>query len=104
MLFYLHNESPIIEHQFTSGGLFDFVYCACALLWGHGSRADGGSRSAEIVEQSTAGSFGVVDLEFLFPFFWVFSMIFFIVQNKPQLSVTRFTRVRIGHSSCLYTR
>jgi len=57
LLFYLHSESSIIEHQFTSGGLFDFVYCACALFWGHTSRVTGGSRSAGTVEQSTAGSF-----------------------------------------------
>lgn len=72
LLFYLHNESSVIEHQFTSGGVFDFVYCACALLWGHASRAAGVRLTAGIVEHSAAGSFGVVDLELLFPFFLFF--------------------------------
>ena len=51
MLFYLHNESSVTEHQFTSGGLFDFVYCACNLLLGHASTVAGGTRSRGVVEQ-----------------------------------------------------
>ena len=49
-LFYLHNKPSVIEHQFTNGGLFDFVYCAYNLLLGHGSTVVGGSRSMRIVE------------------------------------------------------
>jgi hypothetical protein len=79
LLFYLRNESSLIEHQFTSGGVFDFGYCACALLWGHASRAAGVKQSAGIVEHSAAGSFGMVDLELLFLSFCFFSVTFFIV-------------------------
>jgi hypothetical protein len=50
-LFYLHNKSSVIEHQFTSGGLFDFVYCAYNLLLGHDSIVAGGNRSMGVVEQ-----------------------------------------------------
>jgi len=32
LVFYLYNKSAIIEHHFTVGGLFDFVYCVCTLL------------------------------------------------------------------------
>lgn len=49
--FHLHNESSVIEHQFTNGGLFDFVYCAHNLLLGHACRVVGGSRSVGIVVQ-----------------------------------------------------
>jgi hypothetical protein len=44
LLFHLHNKSSVIEHQFTSGGLFDFVYCTCTLLWDHASTVAGGSQ------------------------------------------------------------
>ena len=50
LLFYLHNKLSLITHQLTSGGPFDFVYCACILLWGHASAVAGGSQSTGIVE------------------------------------------------------
>jgi hypothetical protein len=48
LLFFMHNKSSIIENQFTSSVLF-----ACTLLWGHASKAAGGSR---IVDQNAADS------------------------------------------------
>jgi hypothetical protein len=56
-VFYLHNISFVVEHQFTSGGLFYFVYCACALLWGHASTVAGGSRSMGIVKHGAVCTF-----------------------------------------------
>ena len=54
LVLHLYNKSPVIEHQFTVCGLFDFAYfvCACALLWGHVSTTAGGSQSTRIVQQS----------------------------------------------------
>jgi len=57
LLFYLHNKSSVIEHQFTSGGLFDFVYCAYNLLLGHASTVAGGTRSMGVVEQGAECKF-----------------------------------------------
>jgi hypothetical protein len=51
LLFYLRNESSVIEHQFTIDCLFDFVYCVQNLLLGHASTVAGGSRSVGITEQ-----------------------------------------------------
>jgi len=45
LVFHLYDKSPIIEHQFITCGLFDFVYCVYTLLWGHFSTTAGWSRS-----------------------------------------------------------
>lgn len=53
LVFYLYNKSPILEHQFTIYGLFDFVYCVYTLLWDEVSTTAGWSRSRGIVVQSS---------------------------------------------------